>query len=76
MKTKFLHDVPRAEDYGQGDGLQCPVCLDVMRDNVSQLKPVWSDEYDEVVCTSCQEDAICSWCFGDGCKACDDEVTV
>lgn len=50
-----LHNVVRAEDYGQGDGLQCPVCLDVMRDNVSQLRPAWSDHYDEVVCTTCQE---------------------
>jgi len=54
MKT--LHNVVRAEDKGQGDGLQCPNCLDVMRDNISQLAPAWSDYYDEVVCTSCAEE--------------------
>lgn len=56
MKT--LHNVTRAEDAGQGDGLPCPVCLDTMRDNVSQLRPAWSDEYDEVVCTTCQEEVL------------------
>ena len=56
MKT--LHNVVRAEDVGQGDGLSCPVCLDTMRDNVSQLRPAWSDEYDEVVCTTCQEEVL------------------
>ena len=55
---KNLHNVVRAEDKGQGDGFFCPVCLDIMRDNVSQLMPAWSDEYDEVVCTSCQEEAL------------------
>jgi hypothetical protein len=56
MKT--LHNVVRAEDKGQGDGLPCPVCLDIMRDNISQLAPAWSDEYDEVVCTTCQEEVL------------------
>lgn len=63
-----LHNVVRAEDVGQGDGLQCPVCLDVMRDNVSQLRPAWSDHYDEVVCTTCQEDVLCQSCNGEPIK--------
>ena len=56
--VKLLHDVKRAEDKGQGDGLLCPVCLEVMRDNVSQLRPEWSDVYQEVVCTTCEEEVI------------------
>jgi hypothetical protein len=54
MKT--LHNVVKAEDVTKGDWLQCPNCLEVMRDNHSQLRPAWSDYYDEVVCTSCAEE--------------------
>ena len=53
-----LKNVVRAEDVGQGDGLQCPNCLDVMRNNHSQLRPAWSDYYDEVVCTTCAVEVI------------------
>jgi hypothetical protein len=57
VEIKPLHNVVRAEDVGQGYGLPCPVCLDIMT-NHSQLHPAWSDEYDEVVCTTCQEEVL------------------
>jgi hypothetical protein len=58
VEIKPLHNVPRAEDKGMGDGLPCPVCLDTMSDNISQLVPEWSDEYGEIVCTTCQEKVL------------------
>lgn len=33
----------------------CPVCRDTYDNEASQLRPKWSDHYDNVVCTTCAE---------------------
>ncbi len=38
------------------DGNACPNCLDTMNINVTQLRPTWSDYYDDVVCLDCAEE--------------------
>jgi hypothetical protein len=40
------------------DGNACPNCLDVMDSNATQLRPIWSDYYDDVVCLSCVEEYV------------------
>jgi hypothetical protein len=40
------------------DGNACPNCLDVMDSNATQLRPIWSDYYDDVVCLTCAEEYV------------------
>lgn len=34
----------------------CPLCGEEYDETASQLRPVWSDEYDNIVCISCKEE--------------------
>jgi hypothetical protein len=36
-------------------GIMCPNCRDTMDSNVTCLRPIWSDYYDNVVCLDCAE---------------------
>jgi hypothetical protein len=44
------------EPGNEFDGNACPNCLDVMDNNVTCLRPIWSDYYDDVVCLTCAEE--------------------
>lgn len=37
-------------------GAPCPVCSDIMRSDHDNYLPVWSDEYDNIVCWTCEKE--------------------
>ena len=39
-------------------GIMCPNCEDIMNSDVTQLRPTWSDYYDDVVCLTCAEEML------------------
>lgn len=42
-------------------GDKCPVCNDVMTEH-SNYQPVWSDDYDNIICTTCAIETRCGLC--------------
>lgn len=33
----------------------CPACEDTYDNTASQLRPIWSDRHDDIVCVTCAE---------------------
>ena len=46
-------------------GTSCPVCDDIMTEH-SNYRPVWSDDYDNIVCQHCLDTTRCQLCGDTG----------
>jgi hypothetical protein len=46
-------------------GTACPVCHDIMTEH-SNYRPVWSDDYDNIVCQHCLDTTHCQLCGDTG----------
>jgi hypothetical protein len=55
---------------------RCPICHDVFSATVSNLKPVWSDYFDNIVCVDCAATTVrCVVCLTDiGASVSDDKA--
>jgi hypothetical protein len=53
---------------------RCPICHDELSATISNLQPVWSDHYDNIVCADCATTTVrCVVCLTDiGASANDD----
>ena len=67
MNTKELDAIKRLMVIiNLNAGRCCPICHDELSATASNLQPVWSDYYDNIVCSDCQASVVkCVVCLTD-----------
>jgi hypothetical protein len=56
-KLRSEHETTQGRNK-EHSGIMCPNCEDTMDSDVTQLRPTWSDYYDDVVCLTCAEEML------------------
>ncbi len=56
---------------------RCPICHDELSATASNLKPVWSDYYDNIVCADCATTTVrCVVCLTDIAASANDDTAI
>lgn len=78
MNTKELDAAKRiVAIISLNDGHRCPVCSDRMSATVSNLQPVWSDYFDNIVCADCAATTMkCVVCLTDIVASADNDAAI
>lgn len=56
---------------------RCPICHDELSATISNLQPVWSDYFDNIVCASCAATTVkCVVCLTDIAASANDDTAI
>jgi len=78
MNTKELNAIKRLTVViSLNSDRRCPICHDELSATISNLQPVWSDYFDNIVCADCAATTVrCVVCLTDIAASANDDTAI